>query len=241
MAEESVQRRLDGANSQTTQRTLLLFTIAIWLLGFRTPAHAEHLIESLYWVSDDRVEVLVSFPNQNRTYYFNNDAKHFCYSFAVSGFWRPTKTHALLTSEDGQRELGVLVHNAMEVGGGKINPLAMRAAQHIIDIYRNQIERPFDTNEIVPFPSAKAGSIKWTGEWRQLLDGQEARIGATKYFVPLSEDWVAHITVLGSEKQEGTPTNDEFAREAIASLNTSSEPDYYWPFLREHIPAILGG
>lgn len=241
MADVNTHRRLDGANPPIGQRVLLLFAIVIWLFGFGPSAHAEHMIESLYWVSDDRVEVLVSFPNQNRTYYFNNNAKRLCYSFTVFGFWRPTKTPALLMSEDGRREIGVLFHDAKEVGGNEDTSLAMRAAFFIIGIYERQIGTLFDKNEIVPFPSSKPGSVKWIGEWRQTLDGQEARIGATKYFVPVLDDWVAHITVLGSEQQEGHPTNDEFARQAIASLNTSSEPECYWPFLRQHIPSILGG
>jgi len=197
-------------------------------------AVAEHLIEGKFWVSPDRLEVVLSFPGQKETYYFNNDYRRLCYSYAAPGSWEPTGRRAILRYSDTRYELSVILYAEEQFEGMTGSNLEERAANFIADKYREALGKALASSKISSFASAVPGSIKWTATWHEQRGGKPYEFAATKYFAVIEHGWVAALTIVFVPDK----AIDDLARKIFKSLNTKHDAECYWPFLREHVPNL---
>ena len=68
--------------------------------------------DDLFWISEDETELVVQSNEDNATYYFNNDSSRLCYSFRLSGKWKPTvKSLSLLAIEEAGSRRNVVIQS----------------------------------------------------------------------------------------------------------------------------------
>jgi hypothetical protein len=79
-------------------RTLLTAVLVTFLCGCASAVSEkpDAPIRGQYWVSPDRTEILVAFPEKGEAYYFNNNASRQCYTYKVQGKWRPSVPLSIL-------------------------------------------------------------------------------------------------------------------------------------------------
>jgi hypothetical protein len=191
---------------------------------------ADDAVEGKFWVSPDRSEVLVSFPEKSEAFYFNNDKTRLCYSFKVLGKWQPSEESALLLSLDGRSQAGVKLYSAAELKDFDGADLVTRATRLITQDYEKALGRKLTNVKITPFETEKHKGIKWTASWPGPRRGVEMK--ASKVFVELASGWVAQITA------NGTGDDDALTRLILESLNTTSHPEGYWPIIKKNFPFV---
>lgn len=211
-----------------------LALMAIMLCICLTPLRADVLGE--YYVSPDRIEVLLIFPERNESYYFYNNSERLCYTFKLPGSWLPGRATGLLRSKDGQAEAGVLIIPEKDLEEFEGSDLVARAVKLITQIHSDLLAKgklPEQT-KVVPHESNKwPGTKKWTATWIVKKNEEEHELQARKLFVQVHPKWVAQITVLGSSDDES------MANELLGTLSVTDDPQCYWPFIHEHFPIQL--
>lgn len=208
--------------------------------GFSPPE--KDLTPADYWVSRDQTEVILAFPTRRQIWYFNNNSEKLCFTFKVPGDWKPGNTSGLMLSEEYQGIAGVLVLSEQELQYSKGDDLLARAVHFITKINQRAagMDKPPDSSEVSPFQSSRAGSIKWTANWIAEREGKKIRIEINKVFVEIAPGWVAQITVSATERSSPLLDSgeDEIAREILQTLENTSDPGCYWPFIRKFVPPL---
>ena len=220
-------------------KLVLLVAAALW--AWPLAASDKKVVELSYWKSSDGMELFLAAAapveaGGPRLYFFSNDASRVCYTFTVAGSWKFDKATGVMQSEDGRGNLGQTLLGPDKLGTGS-GPELVRAA---IQSYQAQfpgilsslaaqgvkgISQP--DYSVETFPVAGREAVKWTARATGRTKGQDASIGQHEVFVEVVPGWVLALEA-----------RDDVAREAIESLGTAEPPDCYWPFLREHFPAI---
>jgi hypothetical protein len=213
---------------------MLIFPLLIAVSGCATVpsdikgATAPSDIKGEYWTSPDRSKVLLFFPAQGESYYFNNNENRLCYTYKILGKWLLNSDPALLRSTDGHSVVGVLLFSAEELKNYEGNDLVTRASNRITEIYAESAGNFLDNVELEPIP--KAGAMKWSATLTLKRAGHSTELQISKIFAEIVPGWVAEITAIG------TFDNDRIASHILEVLGTTSEPECYWPLIRKYIP-----
>jgi len=196
-------------------------------------AQAEAPVE--YAISPDRTELFISIPEKKESYYFNNNAKRLSYTYKIPGKWKPSQESALLVSEDGRAFVGVMLYSTKELEGYEGNDLLTRTSNLITKNYQQKIGKSPASKKLVSFSSPRSGTMKWSASWHSVgKDGRPVELRTDKVLWEISPGWVAQITV------NGTSDDDGLARGILETLNATSKPEGYWPFIRRHFPKVPG-
>jgi hypothetical protein len=194
-----------------------------------TGATAPSDITGEYWTSPDRSEVLLFFPAQGESYYFNNNENRLCYTYKISGKWLPNSEPALLRSTDGSAVVGVVLFSAEELKNYEGNDLVTRASNRITEIYAESAGKFLDNVKLEPI--SKAGAMKWSATLMLKRAGHGTELRISKIFAEIVPGWVAQITA------NGTFDDDRMALHILEVLGTTSEPECYWPLISKYVPA----
>lgn len=215
--------------------TRVMFMLAIMLIIGRAQATSpqeEDLIPGDYWASRDRTEVILAFPTKEQVWYFNNNSDRLCYTFTVSGNWKPGGKPGLLVSEERRAIVSVLLISEKELKHIKGNDILTRAVNFMAMIYEKAHGRPPDSSKVAPFESSRAGSIKWSAYWITERAGKPVRAEANKVFVEIAPGWIAQITA------SYTADGDEMTRDIIETLGSKTDPECYWPLIHKFVPSL---
>lgn len=222
-----------------TLKPVLLVAAALW--AWPIAASDEDAVDVRYWKGADGMEIFLASAapvevGGPRLYFFSNDASRVCYTFTVAGSWAFDQTTGTMLSEDGRGHLGKVLLGPGKLGKGSGSELvkaailgyqtqfrenlASLAAQGVKDI-----SQPDYSVERIPVTGREA--LKWTARAIGRIKGQAASIVQHEIFVEVVPGWVLVLEA-----------RDDVAREVVESLGTAEPPDCYWPFLREHFPAV---
>lgn len=164
-------------------------------------------------------------PTPTRTYYFQSVPQRICYSFHVPGQWGMGATPALLQRPDGRGLVGVLMWSVTELGGGSVEAALQAAAE--------RSARPYDSDTgRLPWTLVPFRRVPGVWEWhvpRQFWRQDRVVSVIPKWFVPLSEGWIAEFTI--GAPPETDP--DTFVETVIRSLSTTHEPRCYADRMRQ--------
>lgn len=138
----------------------------------------------------------------------------------------------MLRSEDGRASAGVLLYSTQDLKDFEGSDLVARAAKLITKVYEQSVGQPLTDATLVPFESIRPGAKRWIASWRATLRGRPVLMEASKVFVEIAPGWVVQITVQGTSDDEG------LTRRLLETLSTSSEPECYWPFIRQYFPEM---
>jgi hypothetical protein len=215
------------------------------------------------WTSPDRIEFFISYTDKNLGLYLNNDASRLCYSYIIPGKWLPTDTTALLQAESSDSDAGVILYSASELKDLDGPDLVTRAAKFITQGYAEEIGKlpasvkivPFELSgrknwksrewsglldtlrkEVPLFPFPSTGAIKWTAVWYVERAGQQYEVQDSKILVEIAPGWVAQITA--GTTDSWPPFDDGLARSILETLNSTSDKECFWPFIRKHYPLV---
>jgi hypothetical protein len=189
------------------------------------PESAEGL---LYWIRPDRVEAVVVNVAKEETSYFNNDSSRYCYTFTVSGRWRPLRhSMSFLESGDAKSRVGVLLYSPRELARFPGSTPIDRALSLITRSYEVQFGAPPPVARVEEFPTAGPKAVRWSIEWSMPLKGQVERATAQKVVVEAAPGWVAQVSY------GGPLVDDTVVRKVLEAIRTTTNPDCY----RTSIPA----
>lgn len=206
---------------------MFIFSVLILISGCAT---GRSDVQGQYWMSPDRTEVLLSFPEKGEAYYFNNNRSRLCYTYKILGKWQPTAESALLRSADGRAVVGVLLFSAQELDEYVGNDLVTRASNRITKIYEKSVGKPLANVKLEAIP--RVGAMKWSATLTVERGRQRKEMQTSKIFAEIVAGWVAQITV------SGTSDDDGLALHILEILGTTSEPECYWPLIRKYFPNI---
>ena len=195
-----------------------------------TQKQSDDSVHMQYWLSPDRTELLVFFPQKEEAYYFNNNESRLCYTYKIPGKWQPGAESALLLSDDEKTIAGALLYSAEELKDFEGADLVTRAAKMVTEIYEKNMDVAYARAELVPFQSSRPGTMKWTIAADAEQAGRQVEVSASKIFVEIAPAWVAQITVM--------PDDDDLTRSIIATLASTSASECYWPFIRQYLPQV---
>lgn len=210
---------------------ITLIVISILFVGCASTINPQpdNTVEGQYRINPERTELLVAVPQKEVAYYFNNNADRLCYTYKIPGKWRSSGQSGLLRSEDGQAYAGIFLYSAKELEEFEGPDLVTRAARLLTRSYEKRLGLSIDRESLVPFKSQQSGTIKWSISWPRERGGQYR---ASKIFVEIAPRWVAQITVTGAADE------DALARHILETLNSTSDPECYWPFIRKNFPNL---
>lgn len=156
-----------------------------------------------------------------RTYYFSNDPNPFCFAFDVPGEWRFGRQRAVLRRSDEQALVGVSFVHGRDFGGLAPDAVVTR----LLETWTREAEAEFGRRlswTVSPF-HARHTAIVWQADW-VTVDGRRVRPLA-RIAAQVPEGWVTVVSV-------GAPDWEALARHVLDVLETSREPDCYWPVIR---------
>lgn len=222
-------------------RLQLLVLVALISWAECTSAIDQEVVEFSYWMSPDGIELYVAAVPQvqrggPRLYYFSNDTRRLCYTFAVSGSWILDDASGKMQSRDGRGSLGQSVQGPDELGAGSGTELVRAAIESYQSLFLDRLSALAQQGlkamsgpsySVEPFTVTGRDAVKWTAHAAGRMNGRDANIRLNEVFVEVLPGWVLAIEA-----------RDDVAREAIESLGTAKAPDCFWPLIREQFPAI---
>lgn len=220
-------------------KPIVLVAAALW--AWPIAASDKDAVEFRHWKSPDSMELfLVSAAPAEaggpRLYFFSNNATRVCYTFTVAGSWTFDKASGVMRSDDGRGSLGKDLlgpEKLVKDGGPELVRAAIQSYQAqfhetLLALASQGVKRISQPDySVETFSVAGREAVKWTARATGQIKGQDASIAQHNFFVEVVPGWVLVIEA-----------RDDVAREAIESLGTAEPPDCYWPFLREHFPAV---
>jgi hypothetical protein len=181
-----------------------------------------------YYVSPNRFQVLLGFPEENKSYYFYNNSERLCFTFKLSGSWLPGKGVGLLRLKNGQAQAGVLLIPEKDLVPFEGADLVTRATKLITKIYSDSLGKNPEQTKVAPYESNKwPGIKKWNATWIVEKNEKKYEVQAEKLFIQIHPECVAQVTVQGSADDE------KLTEELIDTLGFNDDPQCYWPFIRE--------
>ncbi len=192
-----------------------------------------------YWLSPDKQQVALFFSARDqvirRLYYFNNDASRLCYTFTVSGQWTIDPVTGFFSSKDRQYSFGQSADSADDLGVERDANLIEAKIRSFKDNFRDlrkNLPAPQPTTEPT-FEVESCNSptrpscVKFEATAEVQVQGLKGLQRMKAMIVEAAPGWVFSVTA-----------EDEVALEAVESLSTTSDPDCYWPFIREQFPQL---
>jgi hypothetical protein len=164
-------------------------------------------------------------------YVFYNNPRPFCYTYMIPGEWVVAPQPNAYRSKEGKAFVGVLFDLPGNLEGVDGATLVERARNAFTRWYEKASEQPVSAARLVPFESARGGTLKWTALPVMRGEGQSH---PTRIIADLSPDAVVHITVRGTEDDDG------LARQVVESLKTTTSPECYFPVLEKMLRATHG-
>ena len=234
-----MRKRLYRTRIKPEISSTILTALLAWLKGVVTAslmacssqAVAEHLIEVDYWVGPDH-QVALYFSEQREFLYFSARKEGACFTFKIPGTWVPdTKERGWFLGTKPDRNLGVLLLTESELERYSGATAVMRAAKFITGLYQKRLDVTSSESsaKLSKFRSARNGAMKWSGVFTNTRKNMQ--YSAEKVLVELMPGKVAQITTM---KPDGS-FDDKLAREVLATLSSTSDPDCYWSFLQSHL------
>jgi hypothetical protein len=103
--------------------------------------------------------------------------------------------------------------------------LVPRGVRFLAGDYEKRLGGPLAEVEVVPFESLIPGTAKWTAA-DIACAGQQISF-PTKILAEFPKGWLLMVTV------SGAADDDALARNVLAGLETTGDPDCYWPLYRQ--------
>jgi len=128
--------------------------------------------------------------------------------------------------------VGVLLYSPEDLKDFEGSDPVARAAKLITKVYEQSAGQPLADTTLVPFESTRPGVKRSTTSWRATIRERPVLMKASKVLVEIAPGWVAQITV------QGTLDDDGLTRRVLETLSTTSEPECYWQFIRQHFPEM---
>jgi len=104
--------------------------------------------------------------------------------------------------------------------------LLERARKFVTGQYEKGLGRQLPSAGLVPFESKHPGTWKWMGTTAK---GEKPVVGVTNILVDLKSGSVVQVAV------SGTRDDDRLARSIVESLQTTADPECYWPLLERTV------
>ena len=193
----------------------------------------DDLIAGDYWVSRDRIEVILSVPTREQTRYFNNDSDRACYTFELRGAWQPAGKAGALHSKLDQAFVGVLLVSADELQDAEGEDLLSKAANFFEDFTSRMLRTSPDRSEVEAFQSSYSRAIKWKASWTVDRAGKKEEVNIKKIYAEISPGWVAQITAAATKI-----CDDDLAREILDTLQITADPECFWPLIEQYVPGL---
>ncbi len=223
-----------------TQRFASLFVgLAAFCCSLTVLGDATKPVKAKYWLSPDKKQVVLSFSARDqdigRLYYFDNDASRLCYTFTVSGQWVIDPATGFFSSKDRRHSWGQQADSADDLGveqNGNLIEAKIRSFKDDFRDMRNNLPAPQPTTEPT-FEVESCNSptrpscVKFQATAEVQVEGLKGLQRLKAMIVEAAPGWVFSVTA-----------EDEVALEAVESLSTTSDPDCYWPFIREQVPQL---
>ena len=178
------------------------------------------------WSSSDGKNTVITVPSKNKTYYFNNDSHKLCFTFSLSGLWKATREPGLLASMDDKNQVGVLLLSEKDLEKYENKDILSRSVTAHIKSFEKMHKSPVVNSKIEIFKSSYGQSIKWTGDWHVMHNGETFLARVVRFMVVLKSGWVAVITASRNTDADYT------AKEIINSLKYTDKADCYAQELR---------
>lgn len=194
-------------------------------------------VEVSFWSSADQKEIYISaspspIAPEGRLYYFSNDASRLCYTFTVPGEWALEPETGLLVSKDRQSRMGKTLESAKELGvsgDGSLVDVKVERLKTFFTLHGYElISMPCFTTESCGV-SSRPDCVIFTAEAECRIQGAPTTQKLHAMIVEVTPGWILSVSA-----------PDEIAREAVASLATTSDPECYRPFIRENFPQLHG-
>jgi hypothetical protein len=191
------------------------------------------------WLSPDKKQIALAFSARDqasgRLYYFNNDASRLCYTFTVSGQWIIDPATGFFSSKDRRDSLGQSADSTDDLGvepNANVVEAKIRSFQDVFRDMRKNLPAPQPTAEPT-FEVESCNSptrpscVKFEATAEVQVEGLKGLQRMTAMIVEAAPGWAFSVVA-----------TDDVALEAVESLSTTSDPDCYWPFIREQFPQL---
>jgi hypothetical protein len=196
-------------------------------------------VKAKYWLSPDKKEVALSFSARDqdieRLYYFNNDASRLCYTFTVSGQWIIDPATGFFSSKNRRDSFGQSADSAHDLGvaqNANVVEAKIRSFKDLFIDMRKGLPGPQPTTEPT-FEVESCNSptrpscVKFEATAEVQVEGLKGLQRMRAMIVEAAPGWAFSVVA-----------KDDVALEVVESLSTTSDPDCYWPFIREQVPQL---
>jgi hypothetical protein len=196
-------------------------------------------VKAKSWLSPDKKQVALFFSARDqdfgRLYYFNNDASRLCYTFTVSGQWTIDPVTGFFSSKNRRDSLGQSADSADDLGveqNANLIEAKIRSFKDLFMDMRKNLPGPQPTTEPT-FEVQSCNSptrpscVKFQATAEVQVQGLQGLQRMKAMIVEAAPGWVFSVTA-----------KDDVAMEVVESLSTTSDPDCYWPFIREQFPQL---
>jgi hypothetical protein len=155
-------------------------------------------------------------------YVFYNNPQPFCYAYKIPGEWLPLANRpGVLQAKGGAATVGVNFRPPAALQGTDGATLVERGRDLVVRELERALHQPLVDVELVPFESARAGTWQLKAAPVRQRDGRTAAL-PLYILVDLSPHTIAEVNVIDSG------SDDDLARQIVASLKTSSDPACFW-------------
>ncbi len=178
---------------------------------------------TISWSTATNKHVYMSAPEQQRTYYFNNDSQRQCYSFHMDGIWFPASVPGILGAGNQYDHGGITLLSEDELNEFEGENLVSRAANCEIKELEKTGEAKVVGTSVEPLACVFENTVKWTADFSLKIFGQNVLGKNAWYISEVKPGWVAVV-----QATQGTNTgDDDMARDLFDALVLSDSPSCF--------------
>ena len=196
------------------------------------PVWQQQLTEARRLAEDGKNYMLVVRPGEaeaagsGAVHIFHNKPDPLCYTYMVPGDWLTGPEANTYRAKDGRAVVGLRFLMAKDLEKIEGATLLERARKFVTGQYEKGLKRALPSAGLVPFESKHPGTWKWMGTTAK---GEKPVVGVTNILVDLKPGSVVQVAV------SGTKDDDRLARSIVESLQTTADPECYWPLLERTV------